>query len=526
MIGVKGTIRCRMWSRRGLLGSLRPLRVCLVGAVAVCVLIKPSEPRCKSQLRNLDWKLTVRQIIANLVVKNLPVLLCGSPDNPVTTKLKNKPSALVEVFDSSESDISWEILESQTGKKQLWLESIVQRADTRNRNGRVYPRALLKREVESFQKHIAEGTSYGEADHPQPGKAPSVLRQAILWKSMKMDEDGAVRARGIVMETDAGKQVRAILDAGGAVGSSSRGRGSVSLKAAGTVPVTNADPKEQLEVVNEDYRMRTVDIVIDQSVEDAVSSRIKYEQHLIEREFGESLQEEETMTLKELKEEHPEVYAALLAEAKADAGVDEAAIQAALGDMLAEKEAEIRASIMEELEDDGALLSEEKAAMALGKDAFIAVVLEAAKEAGLLEDHVLAEGEAAEVIKAQKDEIASLNKANATLEAANAKLRERDAASEVEEAVSEFSKDHVLSEALTESLLGECSDMDTFNAKKDAIKARFDTLAESISAPKGKGKTYLNEDDNPAPGAMPKNSDKVEESGTSTAKKFLKTLAG
>lgn len=41
------------------------------------------------------------------------------------------------------------------------------RADTRNTNGRVYPRRLLRREVARFvRQHIAAGTALGELNHP------------------------------------------------------------------------------------------------------------------------------------------------------------------------------------------------------------------------------------------------------------------------------------------------------------------------------------------------------------------------
>lgn len=41
------------------------------------------------------------------------------------------------------------------------------RADSQNTNGRVYPKAILQREVASFkEQHVRQGTALGELNHP------------------------------------------------------------------------------------------------------------------------------------------------------------------------------------------------------------------------------------------------------------------------------------------------------------------------------------------------------------------------
>jgi len=51
--------------------------------------------------------------------------------------------------------------------KNLIVEGLVQRADAKNQNGRVYPKEVLLREVDKYMKGpVAENRALGELDHP------------------------------------------------------------------------------------------------------------------------------------------------------------------------------------------------------------------------------------------------------------------------------------------------------------------------------------------------------------------------
>lgn len=390
---------------------------------------------------------------------------------------------LVEVFNSAESAVTLTEADGPGGKKQLVLETVVQRADVKNRNGRVYPRAILEREIAEFRKHISAGTSYGAADHPKPGEVPSVLSQAILWRSIDMDEAGVVKARGVVMDTFAGTQVKGILAAGGAIGTSSRGRGSVTLKAFG--------PKnEQAEVVT-DYKLRTFDLVVDQSVEDAQSRAVKYEQALIEQEEPKTM----IITLESLKADHPEVYKNLMAEALKGS---EAGLSERLQGMIEAKIPEIRSQVEAELESTGRVLSEEQVGQVQALNAFALVVVEAAKEAGIIDESAATDEEAKKLIESLKAENKSLKAKITALETANAGLSEKLGKTEVQEAAKKLAEGHALSDDLTEALVEACPTMDDFTKKSTGIKTRFDNLAAKITpADVSKGRTFLGEQNNP-----------------------------
>jgi hypothetical protein len=62
------------------------------------------------------------------------------------------------------------IMESQNfldHSKPFEFYAVLQKYDTPNRNGRVYPEKILKREAENYKKMIEKGTSLSELNHPE-----------------------------------------------------------------------------------------------------------------------------------------------------------------------------------------------------------------------------------------------------------------------------------------------------------------------------------------------------------------------
>ena len=54
--------------------------------------------------------------------------------------------------------------EKNNGK--ILMKGVLQKAETLNQNGRVYPKPILEREVRNYQKFIRENRALGECDHP------------------------------------------------------------------------------------------------------------------------------------------------------------------------------------------------------------------------------------------------------------------------------------------------------------------------------------------------------------------------
>ena len=121
--------------------------------------------------------------------------------------------------------------------KPLKVQGVLQRAEAKNQNGRVYPKDILAREVENYMKGpIADNRAMGELDHPES----SVINlQNVSHTVKKCWWDGDdVMGKVEVLNTPAGNILKALFASGITVGISSRGMGSVEENLAeGTVEV-------------------------------------------------------------------------------------------------------------------------------------------------------------------------------------------------------------------------------------------------------------------------------------------------
>lgn len=111
----------------------------------------------------------------------------------------------------------------------MMLTGVVQRADAKNGNGRVYPENILRREVENYKKLVAENRALGELDHPDESvinlKNASHIVTDIWWNGK--DVMGKVK----VLTTPSGQILKSLVENGVKLGISSRGLGSVKEKA-------------------------------------------------------------------------------------------------------------------------------------------------------------------------------------------------------------------------------------------------------------------------------------------------------
>lgn len=141
------------------------------------------------------------------------------------------------------------IEESDNGSKIFKIEGPFLQAEVKNKNGRIYKNETLVREVESFQAKIERGNSYGELDHP-PSPTVNGKNVGILITHLKMENNTGF-GKATVLNTTQGRNIRAMMDAGGAIGISTRGVGTMTG-----------------DTVNEDFRLITADAVIDPSAPD------------------------------------------------------------------------------------------------------------------------------------------------------------------------------------------------------------------------------------------------------------------
>lgn len=108
--------------------------------------------------------------------------------------------------------------------KKVLMKGVLQKADTLNQNGRIYPLSILEREVRNYQKFIVENRALGELDHPDSSvvnlkNVSHIIREAYL-------ESGVVYGTAEVLDTPSGKILQSLVESGVKLGISSRGVGS------------------------------------------------------------------------------------------------------------------------------------------------------------------------------------------------------------------------------------------------------------------------------------------------------------
>jgi hypothetical protein len=128
------------------------------------------------------------------------------------------------------------VLTEGKGDRNLMVEGVIQRADAKNQNGRVYPKTILEREVEKYiDGPISENRALGELDHPESMvinlKNVSHNIKKLWWNGD--DLMGKVE----VLPTPSGNILKELFLNKITVGISSRGMGSVQPLGEGTVEV-------------------------------------------------------------------------------------------------------------------------------------------------------------------------------------------------------------------------------------------------------------------------------------------------
>ena len=159
-------------------------------------------------------------------------------------------------------DVDFVTEEDENKKKSYFIEGIFMQSEMKNRNGRVYPKEILQKEVKRYtDKFINTKRAFGELGHPD---GPTVNLERVSHMITELVEDGAnFVGRAKIMDTPYGKIVKNLIDEGAKLGVSSRGMGSLK-------PV-----QDGLQEVQSDFYLATAaDIVADPSAPDAFVSGI------------------------------------------------------------------------------------------------------------------------------------------------------------------------------------------------------------------------------------------------------------
>lgn len=147
-------------------------------------------------------------------------------------------------------------LNEETGKKSHFIEGVFLQSNLKNRNGRLYPKEVMQKEVARYTKEsIEKKRAYGELGHPD-GPTVNLDRVSHMIVGLKEDGDNYI-GRAKILDTPMGRIVKELIDEGASLGVSSRGLGSLK-------------ERNGVNEVQEDFMLATAaDIVADPSAPDA-----------------------------------------------------------------------------------------------------------------------------------------------------------------------------------------------------------------------------------------------------------------
>ena len=128
--------------------------------------------------------------------------------------------------------------EKEDGGKSFFIEGIIMQGDIKNRNGRIYPKDTLIREMNRYNsEYVTKNRAFGELGHPQ---GPTINLDRVSHMFTELKEDGSnVVGKAKIMDTPMGKIVQSLIESDAQLGISSRGMGSLKKSKEGIMEVQN-----------------------------------------------------------------------------------------------------------------------------------------------------------------------------------------------------------------------------------------------------------------------------------------------
>lgn len=161
---------------------------------------------------------------------------------------------LFEVYDCTQNILQ----ESADKPKKYILEGICIQQNIKNRNGRIYPGAIVEKEVDRYVRECVNANrAWGELDHPVGDPRGSFKNASHKFVSVVRDGDNYIAKAVVLPKTDMGRNVVGLMEEGIIMGMSSRAVGTT--KESGGAKV----------VQNNFHLISAGDIVTDPSAPDA-----------------------------------------------------------------------------------------------------------------------------------------------------------------------------------------------------------------------------------------------------------------
>lgn len=182
------------------------------------------------------------------------------------------------------------------------------RADIPNRNNRIYPKEVANKAIAKLRPMVEEKRIRMLCDHPGFFEGPSLERSAGLMLSLTdVQDDGYAYYTAQILDTDSGRNLKAILDAGSKIGVSTRGYGDSE-----ETEWVDSNGEKQIVIKIKNWELNSVDFVDDPAVLDT-EMYMKLHMESLKRRTSSMAK-----NIEELKSEYPEFCKQIVESARAD----------------------------------------------------------------------------------------------------------------------------------------------------------------------------------------------------------------
>jgi hypothetical protein len=155
------------------------------------------------------------------------------------------------ITEYTENDVEFITEAKEGGGKNYMIEGVFAQAESKNRNGRIYPQMVMEKAVGKYvTDQVNTKRSVGELNHPD-GPTVNLDKVSHLIQSLNI-EGKNVMGKALILDTPNGQIVKGLLEGGVKLGVSTRGMGSL-------------EQRNGAMYVKDDFILNTVDIVQDPS---------------------------------------------------------------------------------------------------------------------------------------------------------------------------------------------------------------------------------------------------------------------
>jgi len=159
------------------------------------------------------------------------------------------------ITEFKDTDVQCIVERKEDGSKNHIIEGIFAMAESKNRNGRIYPQAVMEKAVKKYvDDQVSKNRAVGELNHPD-GPTVNLDKVSHLITDLKF-EGNNVMGKARILDTPMGNIVKGLLEGGVQLGVSTRGMGSLEKRGGAMY-------------VKDDFMLNTVDIVQDPSAPEA-----------------------------------------------------------------------------------------------------------------------------------------------------------------------------------------------------------------------------------------------------------------